>query len=90
MPATAADPCFVLGMHRSGTSYLTGILEEAGLWLGEVTRVSTFNAKGNRESPPLMRLNDAVLAANGGSWHCPPEGAVTWSLEHTTRRFQQC
>ena len=44
-------PIFVLGMLRSGTSCLTGILEEAGLFLGDVKRKSRFNAKGNRPHP---------------------------------------
>lgn len=68
----------ILGMHRSGTSCLTGNLEEAGLYLGEVKRVSRHNAKGNRENPEIMELNEAVLNANGAAWDKPPGGPVHW------------
>lgn len=61
----------VLGMHRSGTSWLAGSLQEKGLELGEVSTRDPHNQKGNRESKALMALHDAVLAANGGSWKRP-------------------
>jgi hypothetical protein len=75
----------VLGMHRSGTSCLTGCLQEAGLFLGEVNLAAPHNAKGNRENRLIMDLHDEVLSANGGSWHRPPV-AVAWSAEHAARR----
>lgn len=67
----------VLGMHRSGTSCLTGSLQEAGLDLGECHTWNPHNLKGNRENQAIVDLNDAVLADNGGAWDCPPE-QVTW------------
>ncbi|MDR7127307.1 hypothetical protein [Pseudotabrizicola sp. 4114] len=71
----------VLGMHRSGTSCLTGSLEEAGLALGNVDRKRHTNPKGNRESLSIMDLNNAVLAANGAAWDRPPEGVCHWSAD---------
>lgn len=68
----------VLGMHRSGTSWLAGSLQEKGLELGEVSTREQHNPKGNRESAVLMALHDAVLADNGGSWKRPP-AARRWS-----------
>lgn len=79
-------PLLILGMHRSGTSCLAGHLEEAGVWLGEVRRSSAHNAKGNRENPEIMALNEAVLGDNGGGWDMPPEGAVTWSTSRLAER----
>ncbi len=67
----------VLGMHRSGTSCLTGSLQEAGLELGEHHTENPHNLKGNRENQGIVDINDAVLAANGGAWDVPPE-TVTW------------
>jgi hypothetical protein len=75
----------VLGMHRSGTSCLTGCLEEAGLTLGEVHRRSPSNLKGNRESQTIMDLHEDVLAFSGGSWDHPPS-KVVWSTAHIARR----
>ena len=71
-------PLIVVGMHRSGTSCLAGLLEEAGVWLGEIKRRSDHNPKGNRENPDIMRLNDAVLHGVGAAWNAPPDGALTW------------
>jgi hypothetical protein len=69
-------------MHRSGTSCLTGSLQEAGLQLGDCHTWNPFNLKGNRENQAFVDLNDAVLEANGGSWDHPPVAAVTWSEQH--------
>ncbi len=69
----------VLGMHRSGTSCLAGILESAGLHLGEVNTKAPFNKKGNRENNDIMKLNDQVLANTGHTWRDPPEGPAKWT-----------
>jgi len=73
-------------MHRSGTSCLTGSLEQAGLYLGNVNTKAPYNAKGNRESREIMELNDLVLAANGGTWDAPPITPATWSSTHRETR----
>ena len=67
---------FVLGMHRSGTSCLTGALEQCGLFLGEVRRTGRHNPKGYFESLELSRLHDQILGLNRASWHNPPEVVV--------------
>ena len=61
----------VLGMHRSGTSALTGLLEACGFSPGEVPDTSRGNAKGNREYQPVRRLNNELLKQAGGSWREP-------------------
>lgn len=71
----------VLGMHRSGTSCLTGSLQDAGLFLGECHTWNPFNRKGNRENQQFVVLNDAILAANNGAWNKPPRKAI-WHPEH--------
>lgn len=75
----------VLGMHRSGTSCLTGTLEEAGVDLGEVVTSAPFNAKGNRENKQIMALQNDLLIAAGGRWDDPPE-QVEWTPEHRARQ----
>ncbi|MEQ8265289.1 hypothetical protein [Pseudohaliea sp.] len=74
----------VVGMHRSGTSCLTGSLQRAGLVLGEVHEWNRYNLKGNRENQAIVDLNDAVLAASGGSWDAPPT-RVHWRAAHKAR-----
>jgi hypothetical protein len=61
----------VLGMHRSGTSCLTGIMQNFGVELGEVFTENLYNKRGNRENGRIVVLNDAVLATNQGSWDNP-------------------
>jgi len=75
----------VLGMHRSGTSCLTGIMQGLGVELGEVFTASTHNKKGNRENDRIVRLNESLLTNSGGSWWEPVE-VSTWSLEQAAER----
>jgi tetratricopeptide (TPR) repeat protein len=62
---------FVLGMHRSGTSCLTGLLEDGGFSIGTPPSWRWDNLKGNRESEAVNDLNDEVLAEAGGRWDRP-------------------
>ena len=78
-------PTFVLGMHRSGTSCLTGSLQQRGLHLGTVYESRPHNRKGNRENQRVMDLNDAVLQASGGRWDRPPE-TLRWDDAHASQR----
>jgi hypothetical protein len=74
----------VLGMHRSGTSALVGSLQQRGLFLGRHRTSNTYNLRGNRENPDVMRLHGDVLRDSGGSWHAPP-ATVEWGTGHLQR-----
>ena len=76
----------ILGMHRSGTSCLTGSLHEAGLHLGDVNQRSRCNEKGTRENLGFMELNDALLATVDAAWNNPPKKNVVWRTEHLAWR----
>ncbi|MGO9803422.1 MAG: sulfotransferase [Steroidobacteraceae bacterium] len=74
-----AEPVLVLGMHRSGTSFLIRALNLAGLWLGADSELGTVegragrgNPKGNYEHREGIAINDAILRRSGGSWFDPP------------------
>jgi len=87
-PPNEGAPTFVaciLGMHRSGTSCLTGCLQERGLPLGEVSTFAQYNRKGNRESDILREINEDLLRFNGGSWDNPPKDLV-WNDAFRKRR----
>lgn len=71
----------VLGMHRSGTSCVTGCLQNYGLYLGEHSTWNRHNTRGNRENQTIVDLNDAVLTSSGGNWLEPPD-KVVWQTEH--------
>jgi hypothetical protein len=71
----------VLGMHRSGTSWLIGSLQQRGLFLGKHHTWNEYNLRGNRENQDIWELHDSILKANGGAWDRPPP-AVDWKPEH--------
>jgi hypothetical protein len=62
----------ILGMHRSGTSAVAGMLAEHGLAFGRVRERNRFNRRGNREIPELNELHEAILERGGGTWWRPP------------------
>jgi hypothetical protein len=62
----------ILGMHRSGTSAVAGMLADHGLEFGPVRERNRFNRRGNRELPELNELHDALLGRAGGTWWAPP------------------
>ncbi len=59
----------VLGMHRSGTSALAGVLARLGCDLPtQMMPANEFNPKGFYESLLAYNLNDAILASGGSGW----------------------
>jgi tetratricopeptide (TPR) repeat protein len=75
----------ILGMHRSGTSCLAGMLAAGGLAsAGEMVR-NWDNARGHHEMLDVVRLNEAVLAYSDGHWLSPP-ATVRWTADHADAR----
>ena len=70
----------VLGMHRSGTSALTGALGRLGVGLPAPGDLVTgrYDNPVHYESGALTDLDDAVLGALGGSWSAPPAMPAGW------------
>jgi len=61
----------VLGMHRSGTSAVTRVLNMMGLWLGppdSYPPADAANPTGYWELRDVWALDEAVLAALGTEW----------------------
>ena len=71
----------ILGMHRSGTSCLTGCLSDSGLNLGSVSESNKHNKKGNQENKEVFKLNESLLNFNHGGWKNPPLKPLTWNKE---------
>lgn len=61
----------VLGMHRSGTSALTGALSLLGVDLGKslIPAHAAINAKGHWEHRDIVEIHERLLGALGSSWH---------------------
>jgi hypothetical protein len=58
----------VLGMHRSGTSALTGVLSLLDIYLSRTIVGDDNNKKGYFENQKLNQLNDELLASIDSSW----------------------
>ena len=59
----------VLGMHRSGTSALTGVLRSCGLTVpATLIPSSEANERGFWESEVVNSLNDSILEQTGQTW----------------------
>lgn len=79
----------VLGMHRSFTSVITRYINMMGAYCygeGQSLGFAPDNPKGFWERRDVLRLNDALLAANGCSWQhlsaLPTEGWAALAEEH--------
>jgi|GEM_PF-2514318 len=80
----------VLGMHRSGTSALAGVLTHLGATQpNSPMEPHASNPKGFFESVRVRDFNDALLAAAGSSWKdwrpIPPD----WFASAETRALQE-
>lgn len=76
----------VLGMHRSGTSAVTGSLRELGLNLGRVLdNPMKINRKGLQEAPAILYMQEDLLRSNGGAWDNPPPKVVWGNLHKSVR-----
>ncbi len=60
----------VLGMHRSGTSALTGVLHLLDVYLGkELLEPQNDNQKGFYENKKLVQINEKILKEIDSYWH---------------------
>ena len=71
----------VLGMHRSGTSAVTRVVNLLGLPLGDPgdRHEGWDNPRGHWESRSLIEVNDRILAACDGTWAAPPVFPAHWA-----------
>jgi len=60
----------VLGMHRSGTSAITRMINLLGVDIAEqLEPANPANIPGHWESRDIILLDDSVLESTGSSWH---------------------
>lgn len=80
----------ILGMHRSGTSMVTGVLSNLGVHIGEdLIGKYPSNPLGHFEDRDFVRLNDQLLKAAGGSWDNPPgQAAIIKQGERMKKEIQ--
>ncbi len=58
------QPIIIIGMHRSGTTMLSQVLEKHGLYQG-------WKKEENNESTFFIKLNEWILRELGGRWDVP-------------------
>ena len=79
---------FIMGMHRSGTSLVTGLLHHCGLHLGgPLLMGAKDNPKGHWEHKKFININNDLLKRNGGSWRNPPAGVNWGGLKPSMQNF---
>ena len=61
MKPKIGQPLVIIGMHRSGTTLLTKILEEYGIFMGDLK-------EQNSEDITFLKLNERILRKAGSSW----------------------
>jgi hypothetical protein len=74
-------PICIAGMHRSGTSMVTRLLNLCGVYLGPeavMSATGSDNEAGFWEHRDFVALNDAILALLGGGWDFPPVAEPGW------------
>ncbi|MCZ7531707.1 MAG: hypothetical protein M5U31_16060 [Acidimicrobiia bacterium] len=75
---------FVLGMHRSGTSSVTRLIDLLGVPVGEPQLPpQPDNPSGFWEVASLMEVNDDLLARLGGWWDAPPDLPDGWESDQS-------
>jgi len=87
LPRPASGQIVVLGMHRSGTSSIAGLLVRMGAWAGsdQDLLIGPDNPKGHYELAALHGACLKRLAAAGGDWAHPPESAPPAAIDEFRR-----
>jgi glycosyltransferase involved in cell wall biosynthesis len=91
-PVLRPDPVFILGMHRSGTSALSGALEKLGLSVGKTVMPPSLemgNPKGYYENQALVDFHDRFLYEIGCSWVKPRPIKLKRFLGSAVREFRK-
>ncbi len=76
-----AAPVCIAGMHRSGTSMVTRLLNLCDLYLGsedDLLELAPDNPEGFWENVHFKELNERILEKLGGSWDLPPTEEKGW------------
>ena len=85
----AVRECFlVLGMHRSGTSAISGVLSKLGPKAAKNLGIpQPDNPTGFWEPAQIVALHDRILASAGSSWHDWRQFNTGWYNSTTEHQF---
>ena len=80
----------VLGMHRSGTSALTRVINLLGFGLPKtLIPASQYNERGFWETPVLVDFHDRVLESAGSCWHDWSKFNPNWYDSPVSNQFRE-
>jgi hypothetical protein len=68
-------PVAIAGMHRSGTSMVTRLLNLCGLYLGDeedLFYIAKDNPEGFWENDKFLKINEEILTSFSAGWDVPP------------------
>jgi hypothetical protein len=82
-PTVGGAAVIVLGMHRSGTSATSRVLNRMGSWLGPEASVTR-----RFEHAAVQDTNELILRALGGRWHTPPDLVEGWTDDAQLRDLE--
>lgn len=91
MKEIGSQAILVLGMHRSGTSALTGLLSLLGLDVGNslLPPAGEVNPRGFWEHSGIVDIHDRLLGALGSSWHDERDLPNEWWARPAVLPFKQ-
>ncbi|OGQ81752.1 MAG: hypothetical protein A3F90_13430 [Deltaproteobacteria bacterium RIFCSPLOWO2_12_FULL_60_19] len=84
MTSFETQPVCIVGMHRSGTSMVSRLLNLCGLDLGrpyELTEANKNNPVGYFENKAFNKINRALLSHLGKNWDNPPAIGDGWEAD---------
>lgn len=87
---SVSDPVglLVLGMHRSGTSAVTGLLDQLGIPVsGELLGAESYNEKGLFENKAVNLFHERLLAHLGSRWDDPMPVSNQFVETHAGQAF---
>ena len=89
--STSKNECLmVLGMHRSGTSVLTGCLDQLGVELGRVMLpANASNETGYFEHTDLILIHDLLFRALNYRWHFVGRLPNDWLTTEAAQQAKQ-
>ena len=87
---TIRQALLVLGMHRSGTSALTRVLNLLGASLPKTLMAAhEDNQRGYWESQEIARFNNRLLESAGSRWDCDAPIPAHWFADESARAPQR-
>ena len=89
----SGDTCvYVIGMHRSGTSAVSGLLSHLGLGQGMNGALVESRPASHYpfywEDDSLTDFDERLLGFIGGSWKAPPALSPDWVTDHRFEPFR--